>query len=433
MRILIITTFFPPINSIASLRPYTWAKYWVKSGHDVVILTQSAQNLPDALHLPNHGFRVISVPRRFESWLSRWKTHYHLPTSGVSATMGLIPRIKKKIKDKFKDLQVKKGIFRSCRMPDFSDLWTGPAFQAIHAEEKWDLVVSSSGPYTTHAIAFKLKKKQLTHSWIADFRDPWSDNQIFPGIFPFNQWEKYLEKKWMSHATKISTVSHPLKTTLSRRHGSNKVVVIENGIDPDDYTFLDSAPFFESREPFRIVHTGTIYDGINNPYPLLEAIKKIRDQPLVKKPEVIFVGNSGQMLPKYVQEHQLQPFVKIYPSVNRPEALRMQRDADLLLFLPWGDLEKEGILSGKIFEYLYSMTPIISIGGTSTSDYLSIEGGFVLGTHFGCHSLKIEKYLRAILSNSTKPSKILDNQTFVVQNFTREKQAFKLLESIGQS
>lgn len=35
MKILIVSYYFPPQNSIASLRPYSWAKWWRRAGHDV--------------------------------------------------------------------------------------------------------------------------------------------------------------------------------------------------------------------------------------------------------------------------------------------------------------------------------------------------------------------------------------------------------------
>lgn len=39
MRILIVSTFFPPENSIASFRPYSWAKWWSRAGHEVTVVS----------------------------------------------------------------------------------------------------------------------------------------------------------------------------------------------------------------------------------------------------------------------------------------------------------------------------------------------------------------------------------------------------------
>jgi hypothetical protein len=39
MKLLIITYFFPPLNSIASLRLYSFAKYLTEFGLDVTVFT----------------------------------------------------------------------------------------------------------------------------------------------------------------------------------------------------------------------------------------------------------------------------------------------------------------------------------------------------------------------------------------------------------
>ncbi|MFM8917928.1 MAG: hypothetical protein ACKOGP_09325, partial [Bacteroidota bacterium] len=60
MRILIISTFFPPQNSIASHRPYSWAKYWSKAGHEVVVLTTpKKKNSNQTIDTSQGGFQVV--------------------------------------------------------------------------------------------------------------------------------------------------------------------------------------------------------------------------------------------------------------------------------------------------------------------------------------------------------------------------------------
>jgi hypothetical protein len=56
MKILIISTFFPPQNSVASLRGYSFAKYWTELGHKVTVLTTSKATYSHDLNLDNIGF-----------------------------------------------------------------------------------------------------------------------------------------------------------------------------------------------------------------------------------------------------------------------------------------------------------------------------------------------------------------------------------------
>lgn len=62
MKILIVSTYFPPKTSIASLRPYSFAKRWSQLGHEVTVLTAPRYDFEPNLELDCSSFKVISVP-----------------------------------------------------------------------------------------------------------------------------------------------------------------------------------------------------------------------------------------------------------------------------------------------------------------------------------------------------------------------------------
>ena len=63
MQILIVTHYFPPENTIASLRPYSWAKYWTRSGHQVTVLTTQEPIAEQNLSLPLPDCEILRVFR----------------------------------------------------------------------------------------------------------------------------------------------------------------------------------------------------------------------------------------------------------------------------------------------------------------------------------------------------------------------------------
>ncbi len=345
MRILIITSFFPPLNSIASLRPYSWAKYWTKEGHDVTVLTTEKEQDPNVmLQLPNPGYKLIEVPIH-----------------------GLAKKIKNSERPSFlKNLSEKTGIFNTCRMPDFTDFWVRPALKAAMSGQPWDLVISTAGPYTTHLVAHRLKKKNHAKRWIADYRDAWSNHHIYKGVFPFNAIERKLEKKLLKHTDLVTTISEPFAKDLKQQFELDRVEVVANGLDPEDLDNIPKEPIFINDGKFRIVYTGSIYKGKQDPSPLFRAIKKLADDPnskaLLENLEVIFAGPNQEHLEQEIDQTGISKWVKRIGFVSREDSLRMQRDAHALLFLPWNDTKKGGVLTGKIFEYLFSGTPIVCIG-----------------------------------------------------------------------
>lgn len=384
MRILIISTFFPPLNSIASLRPYSWAKRWSGQGHEVTVLTMDPHQDPSlALELPTDGFKIISL--HMPRFLRRLKGGYRQAAQNEGRT-GIGQKVKAGILGVFHYLRYTKGVFNACRMPDFTDLWILPAIKAVEGEGQWDLIVSTSGPYAVHLVAHRLKQQGNAKRWVADYRDTWSDSYIYPGIFPFNLIEGKLERYLMRSADLITTISVPFAESLAGRYGVRKVEPIENGFDTDDVEGMAAEGAFPDDGKVRIVHTGSIYEGKRDPTPLFVALAAMANDeavaPLLERLEVIFVGLHNANLEAMIAHYGVGEWVTVRGFVPRIEALRMQRDADLLLFLPWNDTSVDGVLSGKIFEYLFSGTPIIAVGGNgveaSQQMILDAGAGFIL-------------------------------------------------------
>lgn len=417
MRILIITTFFPPLNSIASLRPYTWAKYWSQAGHDVTVLTsEKSEDEKTALNLPTEGFRIIECPG--SKILKILKNRNAPEGSGKGHAPGLIKQF-------IHFLRFKKGIFNAARMPDFSDIWAFYAWNKIKKEGKWDLVISTAGPYSVHLIAYMLKRKGLCKKWTADYRDTWSNNYIYPGLFPFNTIEKWLERHLLKYADMAVTISEPFARSFRQLYPFLRVHTIENGFDPEDVKVSSEETIFPKEDKFRIVHTGSIYLGKRDPTPLFQALNRLKDHPLLDKLEIIFVGPRQSNLEELIERYQVGKWVKIHGFVSRNIALQMQREAHALLFLAWNDPLVDGVLTGKIFEYLYACTPIIAVGASqmeaSQKLILEARAGYVLN-----QVQNIEKYLIDNLSTCRK--ELLNYNHDVINRFDRKTLAHKLLE-----
>lgn len=408
MRILIVSTFFPPLNSIASLRPHSWAKFWSQEGHDVTVLTMEKTPSPsNDLQLPCEGFKVIEAPA--PSLLKKLKER------GV----GQPTERKKGWKSRFIEyLRFKKGVFNACRMPDFTDLWILPALHAVKDESPFDLVVSTAGPYSTHIVAHRIKKRGQAMKWVADYRDTWSNNYIYPGLPLLNRLEVFLEKRLLKNADLITTVSEPFAHEFSNHH-ETPVLAIENGFDPSDLEQLPQESIFPSDGKIRIVHTGSLYLGKRDPTPLFRVLGRLQDN----RYEVLFVGERQANLEALIEEYQVKDYVKEVGRVSRQDALRMQRDADALLFLPWNDASVEGVLTGKIFEYLFSGTPIIALGAS----HLEESQKLILEAGAGWACLNDDQVAEAL---QEIPKTIFHPHQNVLDRYNRKVLAQRMLEGV---
>lgn len=430
LKILIITHFFPPLNSIASHRAYSWAKYWSRMGYDITVLTTKKDMSDNRIDLPIENFKVIEIENTFYTGLknllgtTRQTLKYGFSSTGKTSNISLKYFLKKYVES----ISRKTGIFIA-RMPEFTDFWYLNVLKEFQFEP-YDVVVSSFGPYIVHLLALRLKKRNLVKVWIADYRDLWTQNHIFKGLFPFTIIEGYLENKTNKTADVITTVSEPLAEQIKNRYKINNVEVIYNGFDKDVLKTLDPEPFWKDSK-IRIVYTGTIYPGYQDPSPLFQVIKELdysEYKPLLENLEVLFAGKYAGNLDELINKFKVNKYVKHLGFLKYKDSLRMQRDASILLFLEFKSRNQDGILTGKLMEYLFSGTQIWAIGVDEQvmSGKLIRESG--CGVCFGTNKERLKSHLIEILKNKNKP-KIQPNLE-ILKTFSRKIQAEKLLEII---
>jgi len=441
--ILIVSPFFPPVLSVASLRVYSYAKYWARMGHEVTILTtKKFDEGGEVLNLTNEQFVVIEVPYLN---LSLNATYILKKMIGMkrnppnmekdSETMNAIEHRRNqfsKIKHALTKITHKFSLFTMARIPSVTDTWIRKAFlvgQYQLRKKQYDWIFSSYGPPASHIVAGLLRKKNGC-KWVADYRDLWLEGHIYPGLWPFTSLERYLENKYVGgYADIITTVSEPLADVL-RKKFSVPVHVIENGYDEDDYNKRFSLYFTTDKK--RIIYTGTIYPRKQDPSPLFialsslanesEKLRKIIDERL----EILFFGNESLWLKNLIQKHHVDRWVKYKGVVSREDVLRIQNQADVFLFLEWEDSSLDGILTGKLFEYLAMKKPILGIGGSSRTSPGTLMEEAGVGLAVGKDIEKIRKILINLLEGRT-PFPTLPNED-VIQRYTRKKQAIRILE-----
>jgi len=442
MRILIISAYFPPENSSASLRPYTWAKYWTKIGNQVSVLTTvKDRDKPEAMHVDNNGFQVNEI--NYSSFFYSIKAYYKREkkvlspldsrkwVENLTPVKYVIPG-KKSVLAKINDWRKSRGLSITARMPDQTDLWIKPATEWAKNNGPWDLVISTYGPYSCHLVALNLREENLCKHWIVDFRDLWTDNPIYKGVYPLTLFEKYLERKIIANADFITTVSEPLAQTLRKKYSQAKVEVIENGFDTEEFNDLEEETIFRDNK-VRIIHTGTVYKGKMNPGLLFEAIASISNDitlaPLLTNLEVIFLGSDNTHNMAQAEEMNVAEWVKDGGFLPRKQILRMQHEAHALLFLGFDKGKTPGILSGKLYEYMFSETPVWAVDVDSMSAVGQIiqqaNAGILLGEDLNL----LKEMLINLLKDPVKQKSSLN--TTYLQRFERSHLAYKMLALVN--
>ena len=427
LKILIVTHDFPPLNKMGSLRTFSWAKYWSKMGHEICVLTTNKEWFDGNLNLNIDPIDIEIVKVEEVSYLpikilTKPKSREKLEVTYSQSNNSLYI-------DEIKNLLRKLRRYVGSTF-DVHDIWILPAVRkALEIYKNWsyEVIVSSYGPQASHIVAGILRRL-LNVFWVADYRDLWYGNHIFFGKWPFPIIEKNIEDYFVKKADLITVISDPFKERFISRFG-DKVVTIENGFDHEELKNIENKEFFPKDGKIRLVYTGTIYPQKRDPSPLFEAINILRNLgfEVDKKLEVIFYGNDLGNLRELIKEYKVGNIVKTPGFVDRITSLQAQRSADGLIFLEWEDPSANGVLTGKLFEYMFSGRPIIGIGvssKTTSGKLIEVSG---TGIALGRDSTKIAEVLKKIIDGERinySPSQEYLNR------YTRKALAEKMLREI---
>jgi glycosyltransferase involved in cell wall biosynthesis len=241
-------------------------------------------------------------------------------------------------------------------------------------DTKIDAILTSSAPETSHLVACELTKEFHT-PWLADFRDLWVLNHNYPYNRIRKMFEKRLEIRTMRLADALVTVSKPLSEKQASLHqcekldteGSDvkvrkKVFTIPNGFDPEliprdvhltkNLTITYTGQFYEKQHPERLF------------FALCDMMRSVI---LSKQLEIRIYGRFDERVERLVERSGIRKLygedvVRQYGKVSREEALKKQKESQILWLTQFEDEKESGMLGTKIFEYLGASRPILFTG-----------------------------------------------------------------------
>lgn len=431
-NILLITTFFYPQNRIPVLRVGQWAKYWSKLGYNVTVLTTKKYSfsgpfglnveLPESIKIVEVGYIPNFLKNKLDKPVS--KNRYKENVANTETRTSRIKRFVRTLRSYIGSLL------------DIHDLWIFSATKKgkeLFEEEKFDIIISSYSPPAVHIVASKLKLKYPNTIWVADFRDLWAYNHLQSAKGIFGIYEKFKERKTIKNADILVTVSCPLSKELEQQYQNKKVVTVENGFDPEEFPDwkekLRIVP--KINDSIRITYAGTIYPDKRDPSPLFKACNELIEEGYIKREQIIldFYGNNTSELTHIIKKNNSNRFgiINLNGFVSRDEALKAQKESDVLLFLEWNDPSAIGVLTGKLFEYLVSGVPILGVG----VDTNNVAGNLIETTKTGKAVLNSEDIKKILKSAFEK--KYFDFYTpeiKEIEKYARDKQAKALIDLI---
>lgn len=439
MRIAVISTHYDETRYIGAMRPRSISKWLSKMGHQVTVVTrldpQIRQSAP-----PLESVQVVRYPRNpalqyvndlARSYIDRRRAHAESFGAGQVSPGQFEPE------DVSLDGAQKWSTVPVVAYSILDDLaWAFGAAYKIRrqGDPQYDVILSSFGPFASHWLAMLLRRMAPNAVWIADFRDPMAAS-TFPKLI--RRTLGWVQAQSTRSANLVTTVSQGLADEFSQLYGSSQhppIHVVTNGVESSKSPVKDrhgvSLP-----GALRITYTGTLYAGRSRPEALFKALGDMHTEGLVSLSEIElhYAGRDGGQFRGIAALHGLDGIVTDHGFLAHEEAKSLQAASDILVVLSWNFRGSTGILTGKIFDYMMSGRPIVSIvsgelpGAELTRMVRSLNLGYAFEYSSGADArIGLRRYLRVAIESkrnvdsvpSTYSADVLDS--FRYENIVRD-------------
>jgi glycosyltransferase involved in cell wall biosynthesis len=398
-RLLYLAFYFPPSRASGVYRARATANHFAHAGWDVTVLAAPLGFLYDVIGSTDDKLLDTVDPRisveRPELDTFRWEHELR----NMSWRRGMMPKLSKRF---FEWREAK-------QFPEPYVSWGRSSVAKavkLHRAEKFDAVLATGNPFAAFAAAWAINK--LTKlPYVIDYRDSWTldlfkDEPAFPPKHPTWKWERRV----ITNSASVVFVNNALRDWHAERYpqAADRMMVVPNGWDPD---LLELPPTPEEpvapQRPLNFSYLGTI--TTHQPMEeMAEAFRIAREHPVMADAELNLFGHLGffkQSHAGMLERLGLNAAGKVDPALDaglrvrgpvpKTEVSSVYADSDALVFLAAGG---RYVTSGKIFEYMATGRPIVSVHAPDIAAREVLEG-YPLWFH--ADSLDPEKLARSFV------------------------------------
>jgi glycosyltransferase involved in cell wall biosynthesis len=281
---------------------------------------------------------------------------------------------------------------------------------SMHLRRRFDLVLATGNPFVSFAAAHQLGRL-FRVPYVVDYRDAWIFNQFTERIrFPEGGRMMRWEEKVVRDAAEVVFVNDGMRRWYAERYpdARDRMQVVPNGWEPE----LLGRPAYRRSDPDRPLRFS--YLGTVTPYLPLEVLiagwRLARSHPMLADATLDVHGHLG-FFPSEADPLRIRlaagadAGVAYRGGFAKADAARIYAESDALVFCVPG---ARFVTSGKVFEYMATGRPIVSVheAGIAAADVLT---GYPLW--FAGPRLDEESVAQSFIA-AGKAARDLDEQTF---------------------
>lgn len=340
-KLLILAYDFPPYISVGGLRPYNWYKYLKEYGVEPIVITRQFDS--------QYGDeRDYIAPSKSKTTVIKETEH------GTILRSPYFPNRANKLLLKYGNTKyswLRRLISAYYEIIQF--LWVlGPKKQIYYTADSYlkhnkvDAIIATGDPFVLFFYAKKLSEKHNI-PWIADYRDPWSQNKGRHYNRLFTYWNRSMEFRVLKSVSAVTTVSTFFQKKIEVLLPPVPFHILPNGYNPEVIDELTNGK--QGSEELKIAFVGTIYNW--HPWKsVLKVFSLWKQQNQGARMEIHFYGiNISEELKLYIETTvpELSKYVVIHPKIPNEELLPKLAESNIMLLFNY-----YSYIGTKIYDYV---------------------------------------------------------------------------------
>lgn len=418
-KVLVLVYYFPPAGGPGVQRWLNFTKFLPEFGIEPIVFKPKNPSYPiideSLLNEISPNLQVVEFPiwepYQLAEKINPKNKKYKSGQFDTGKNQGILSKLSIFIRGNF-------------FIPDARKFWISPSVKFLNSylkENEIDTIITSGPPHSLHLIGLQLKTQNTNLKWLADFRDPWTQISYHKELKLLSfakKKHKELEQKVMQQADLVIATSYTDAENF-KKIGAKKCVTLTNGFNE-----------IKNQEKTKTLKFTLCYAGVleqlRNPSLLWKILGKLISENDEFKNEfnIKFVGKIDEFILQEMQEYQLNSFIQNAGYLSHKEAINEMINSDLLLICNFDSLDSQGIIPGKLFDYLATNNRILSIG-PKISDVEIILNQTQAGKHFSyTDSKKLKEFIyeeyQNWKSNIKKYNVNEETSKFQRKNITKE-------------
>lgn len=354
-NLLVIAYYFPPIKAIGSIRTYFLTKNLIKKDWNILLFTTG-------------GYKFLQNDKLLNK-LKKVQYKY-LPTFDLQMIKRLFNRknyIKKEENSvSFQKYTQKISFFKKLRNSfplnihyegGIIYIFFGILYGIYYIKKNnIKYIYSTFSPISNHIVAYFLKLIYRNCYWVADFRDlPFGDSET---VILFRALQNKINKIIFTKTDAIVVVSEGLKHILEKYN--HNIEIITNGFEFENHN--NEPGFCEKEKNFTITYTGALYGGKRDAEILFKSIQELKYENKIKDNiKLVYAGTDSSIWEMWASKYDIKECSDIRGELSLEDTKELQRNSTVNLMLTWATKKEKGMLTGKFYEYLSTMKPIVCL------------------------------------------------------------------------